>query len=117
MTGWGKVLLGMALGLPMGAYAVGALVSSSADEPPPREPIIIEDAPAPSQGSEPGAMLSPRPSPEPTRTRKPAPSAPPAPPQPEVVVPSYVDRDDDDRDDDDREDDRDDDDDDDEDDD
>ena len=103
MTGFSKVLLGLALGLPMGAYAVGSMVSSAADDPGRRTPIILEDAPAPAQDSVPGPTL--RPSPEPTRgdddgdddgddrdeeVRN----------RPEVVVPSYADRDDDDDDDD-----------------
>lgn len=99
MTGFSKVLLGLALGLPMGAYAVGSIVSSAADDPGRRAPIILEDAPSPSQGTVPGATL--RPTADPTRgdddddgeredrddeVRN----------RPEVVVPSYADRDDDD---------------------
>jgi hypothetical protein len=113
MTGIPKVLLGLALGLPMGAYAVGSIVSSAADDPTRRAPIILEDAPAPAQGTVPGATLRPSADPTPrgddgddngddgggdrdddeVRNR------------PEVVVPTFVDRDDDD---DDRDDDRDD---------
>lgn len=39
-----KVLLGLALVLPMGAYVAGSLMSSAADMPTPREPVIIRDA-------------------------------------------------------------------------
>lgn len=40
-----KVLVGLALALPLGAFVAGAL-ASSADEPAPRETIVIQDAPA-----------------------------------------------------------------------
>ena len=97
MSSWAKVLVGVVLGLPMGAYALGSLVASSADPPPARSPIILEDAPAPSPGTTPGATLTPQPTPR----------VSPGPPQ--VVVPGYVDRDDvderdEDRDDEDRDD-------------
>lgn len=101
MTGIPKVLLGLALGLPMGAYAVGSIVSSAADDPGQRAPIILEDAPTPAQDTVPGATIGPGPRPgdddrddrndrddEEGRNR------------PEVVVPSFTDRDDDDDDDD-----------------
>lgn len=112
MTGIPKVLLGLALGLPMGAYAVGSIVSSAADDPARRAPIILEDAPSPTQGTVPGATL--RPSPDPTRAGDDdgpgdddggddgAGDDDEARNRPEVVVPSYADRDDDDDDDDDR---------------
>ncbi|WP_348694879.1 hypothetical protein [uncultured Nocardioides sp.] len=92
MTSWAKVLVGVVLGLPMGAYALGSLVASSADPPPARSPIILEDAPAPSPGTTPGATLTPQPTPR------------VSPGPPEVVVPGYVDRDDDDERDEDRDD-------------
>jgi len=38
-----KVLLGLALVVPMGAYVAGALAASSADSPAPRETIVIRD--------------------------------------------------------------------------
>jgi hypothetical protein len=44
-TVW-KVLVGLALALPLGAFVAGALVASSADEPAPRETIVIQDAPS-----------------------------------------------------------------------
>lgn len=106
MTGFSKVLLGLALGLPMGAYAVGSMVSSAADDPGRRAPIILEDAPAPAQDTVPGPTL--RPSPEPTRGGDDGdddgpgdddPGDDEARNRPEVVVPSYADRDDDDDDD------------------
>lgn len=102
MTGIPKVLLGLALGLPMGAYAVGSIVSSAADDPGQRAPIILEDAPSPAQGTVPGATLTP--SPDPTRPgddddRDDDRDDDEARNRPEVVVPSYADRDDDDDDD------------------
>lgn len=108
MTGIAKVLLGLALGLPMGAYAVGSIVSSAADDPGQRPPIILEDAPSPAQGTVPGATLSP--SANPTRPGDDdrdddAAEDDEARNRPEVVVPTYADRDDDaDDDDDDRDD-------------
>ncbi|WP_300642912.1 hypothetical protein [Nocardioides sp.] len=111
MTGFSKVLLGLALGLPMGAYAVGSMVSSAADDPGRRAPIILEDAPTPAQDTVPGPTL--RPSPEPTRggdddgddgpgddgPGDDGPGDDEVRNRPEVVVPSYADRDDDDDDD------------------
>ena len=104
MTGIPKVLLGLALGLPMGAYAVGSIVSSAADDPGQRPPIILEDAPSPAQGTVPGATLSP--SADPTSSGDDDPGGDDdageddeARNRPEVVVPTYADRDDDDRDD------------------
>lgn len=105
MTGIPKVLLGLALGLPMGAYAVGSIVSSAADDPGQRPPIILEDAPSPAQGTVPGATLSP--SADPTSSGDDDPGGDDdageddeARNRPEVVVPTYADRDDDDDDDD-----------------
>lgn len=40
-----KILLGLALIVPMAAYVVGSLVASSADAPADRSPVIIQDAP------------------------------------------------------------------------
>lgn len=103
MTGIAKVLLGLALGLPMGAYAVGSIVSSAADDPGQRPPIILQDAPSPAQGTVPGATLSP--SADPTRSGDDDPGDDDdrdddeARNRPEVVVPTYADRDDDDDDD------------------
>lgn len=101
MTGIPKVLLGLALGLPMGAYAVGSIVSSAADDPGQRPPIILQDAPSPAQGTVPGATLSP--SADPTRSgdddRDDDRDDDEARNRPEVVVPTYADRDDDDDDD------------------
>jgi hypothetical protein len=41
-----KLLLVLALALPVGAYAVGSLVASAADEPAQREPIVLREPPA-----------------------------------------------------------------------
>ncbi|WP_245916711.1 hypothetical protein [Nocardioides gansuensis] len=41
-----KVLVVLALVLPMMAYVVGSLVASGAGEPSDRDPVIIRDAPA-----------------------------------------------------------------------
>lgn len=83
-----KLLLVLALALPVGAYAVGSLVASAADEPAQREPIVLRDPPA--------------------RTGSPSPSATPDDlggtdddrdddddDGPEAVDPSYADLDDD----------------------
>ncbi|WKN47101.1 hypothetical protein [Nocardioides sp. Arc9.136] len=55
-----KYLLGLAVALPVGGYVAGSLVASSADDPAPREVIVIEDAP--SSPPSPGTTLSTRPS-------------------------------------------------------
>ena len=44
MRSYWKVLLGLALVLPMGAYVAGSLVASASDEPEPRNPLIIEQS-------------------------------------------------------------------------
>ena len=49
-----KVLLGLALALPLGAFVAGAVVASSADDPAPRETIVIQDAPSKSGDDDPG---------------------------------------------------------------
>jgi hypothetical protein len=46
-TVW-KVIAALALILPVGAFVVGSLASSSADEPTRRDPVILREAP---QGS------------------------------------------------------------------
>lgn len=43
-TVW-KVVLALALVLPVGAFVAGSLASSSADEPAQRESVILEQAP------------------------------------------------------------------------
>ena len=73
-TVW-KVLLGLALVVPMGAYIAGSLVASAADDPRPRHPITLHD---------PGRTPSHTPS------RSPAPS-PSASEGPEVITPGYDD--------------------------
>lgn len=102
MTGFSKVLLGLALGLPMGAYAVGSMVSSAADDPGRRAPIILEDAPTPAQDTVPGATIAPSPTPAPRPDdddRDDRDDEEEGRSRPEVVVPSFTDRDDDDDDD------------------
>jgi hypothetical protein len=75
-TVW-KVLLGLAVVLPLGAYVAGSLAASAADDPAPRTPIELRD-------------------PGPGRTTPPAPShTPSASDEPEVITPSYDDLDDD----------------------
>ncbi len=43
MTTFGRVLIGLALAVPMAAYVVGSLAGSSAEEPRPRDPVQISD--------------------------------------------------------------------------
>ena len=43
-TVW-KVLIALALVLPIGAFVAGSLVASSADEPPIADPVILREAP------------------------------------------------------------------------
>ena len=60
-TVW-KVLIGLALVVPMGAYVAGSLVASADNDPTPRHPITIRESdPTPSSS----------PSPTPTRTAEP----------------------------------------------
>ncbi|GAA2143605.1 hypothetical protein GCM10009844_16160 [Nocardioides koreensis] len=40
-----KILVTLGLVLPMGAFVAGSLAASSADEPAPRETIVIRDSP------------------------------------------------------------------------
>src|SRR6478735_11421110 len=62
-TVW-KILLGLALVVPVGAYVVGSLAASAADDPAPRQTIQIQE-PDP----------TPAPSKTPTRTPPPAPTS------------------------------------------
>ena len=55
MRSFWKVLLGLALVLPLGAYVAGSLVASASDDPEPRNPLIIE------QSGPPPGTRSPRP--------------------------------------------------------
>jgi hypothetical protein len=64
-TVW-KVLLGLALVVPMGAYVVGSLAASATDDPAPRHTIQI---------SEPAATRTAEPKPKPTTTPASTPSA------------------------------------------
>ncbi len=58
-----KVLLALVLVLPMAAFVAGSLVASAADEPAPRDPIVITEQPSPRPSR------TPAPSPEPPPTR------------------------------------------------
>ena len=42
MTSWWKILLGLVLVLPLGAYVTGSLVASAADDQRPREVLRID---------------------------------------------------------------------------
>ena len=52
-----KVLVGLVLTLPVGAYVAGTLVSSQANVPDRRAPVVISDNPSP--GAAPSADQSP----------------------------------------------------------
>ena len=59
-----KVLLTLALLVPMGAYVAGSLVASAAEDPAPRPPIVIEDpdparSPTGSSSTSPDASATP----------------------------------------------------------
>src|SRR6478609_4007623 len=82
-TVW-KVLLGLALVVPMGAYVVGSLAASAADEPAPRQIIQIQE-PDP----------TPTPTPKPTKTPTPTPPSTDDDDDVEVITPDYDDFDDD----------------------
>lgn len=62
MTPLLKVLLTLALLLPIGAFVVGSLIGAEDDEPDPRPALEITDAPPTTQQAE-------RPSPSPVRPR------------------------------------------------
>jgi hypothetical protein len=57
MRNFWKVFVGLALTLPLGAFVAGNLVASAADDPSPRDTIIIED-----QSATPSGEPSPTPS-------------------------------------------------------
>lgn len=78
VTIW-KVLLGLVLVVPMGAYVAGSLAASAADDPAPRQTIQIR---------EPDPTSTPTSTPSPTRTAQPD--------DVEVITPDYDDFDDDD---------------------
>ena len=59
----GKVLAVLALLLPMGAFVVGSLVASAADEPARRDPIVIAEAPSPGPDRTPSPPSTPAPTP------------------------------------------------------
>jgi uncharacterized membrane protein YgcG len=84
MSSLWKVLLGLALVVPLGAYVAGSLAASASEDPAPRHTIVIEE-----------------PSPSPSRTPRPTPSETPESPRAtddgvDVIVPEYDDFDDDD---------------------
>ncbi|MCW2765858.1 MAG: hypothetical protein JWO11_1817 [Nocardioides sp.] len=61
-----KILLVLGLVLPLGVFVAGSLASSSADEPAPRETIVIDDSGSTTGPAGPGATGSPSPSSTPT---------------------------------------------------
>jgi hypothetical protein len=63
MTLLWKVLLALVLVLPLGAYVAGSLVASAADEPGPRETIVIRDSPSGTPSGTPTRSSSPSPGP------------------------------------------------------
>ncbi|WP_028645048.1 hypothetical protein [Nocardioides sp. URHA0020] len=69
-TVW-KVLLGLALVVPMGAYVVGSLAASAADDPTPRPTIVIQE---PSTSPTPSSTATPTPPSTPTHSSSPSPS-------------------------------------------
>src|SRR4051794_6901057 len=77
-----KVLVGLALVVPMVAYVAGSLVASAADDPAPRQTIQIQ---------QPGP--TPTPKPRPTRTTQ-SPQPPVESDDVEVITPEYDDFDD-----------------------
>lgn len=88
------LLLAVALSLPVGAYAVGTLVSSSTDEPDDRAPIVLRDPPSsqvPSPSATPGEDRGGRDDDDDDAEGDDD--------GPEAVVPTYADLDDDDEDD------------------
>ena len=56
-----KILVTLGLVLPMGAFVAGSLAASSADEPAPRETIVIRDSPT--RTASPDGDRTPSPSP------------------------------------------------------
>jgi len=54
-----KILVTLGLVLPMGAFVAGSLAASSADEPAPRETIVIRDSPT--RTASPGGTGTPSP--------------------------------------------------------
>ncbi|HEU5036534.1 MAG TPA: hypothetical protein VFT70_06005 [Nocardioides sp.] len=74
-----KVLVTVALVVPMGAYVAGSLAASASDDPAPRHPITIRD---------PGSTPSRSPSPSSSSSSSPTDG-------PEVIMPGYDDLDDD----------------------
>ena len=68
MRSFWKVFVALALMLPLGAFVAGTLVASAADDPTPRDTIIIDDqSGTPSSDPTPDRDTEPRP-PRPPRT-------------------------------------------------
>lgn len=84
-----KVLIGLALVVPMVAYVAGSLVASAADDPAPRDTIQIRK-------TEPTSSATPssRPTKTPTGTPDPTPSGSADDDDVEVITPDYDDFDD-----------------------
>lgn len=77
MSTFWKVMIGLVLTLPVGGYITGTLVSSQADLPRERTPIVISDAPsstAPSStpSAKPGPTNRPRSSSKAQPTKRPS---------------------------------------------
>lgn len=79
-----KVVLALLVVLPLGAFAVGALVASSVNQPEPRETVILENvggrSPSPTQSRTPSRSPSAKPTDGVTRGADPARSRTPTPP-------------------------------------
>ena len=90
MTTVWKVLGGLALVVPLGAYVVGSLAASAADDPPPRETIVIQESATPDPTVDPTVASTPTPTP-----RTPGPDTRSTrPDEVEVITPDYDDFDD-----------------------
>jgi hypothetical protein len=85
-TMW-KVLLGLVLVVPMGAYVVGSLAASAADDPAPRQTIEIRE-PDPTSTPTPAPTRTSAPTPAPTSTST---SKPERTDDVEVITPDYDD--------------------------
>jgi hypothetical protein len=67
MRNWLKVVLALALVLPLGAFVAGSLVASAADDPAPRDTIIIDESDN-SPSEKPAADQQPKPAERPGDT-------------------------------------------------
>jgi hypothetical protein len=66
MSTWLKILVTLGLVLPLGAFVAGSLAASGADDPAPRETIVIRDSPTRSASPHVEPSHSPSPSDEPS---------------------------------------------------